>query len=78
VVIVANLSTLPVVELALGLPRPGRWRVRINSDSTLYDEQFGASIADDVDAAGGPLDEQDQSGLISVAPYAVVVLSQDA
>ena len=78
VVIVANMSTLPVVELALGLPRPGRWRVRINSDSTLYDEQFGASIADDVDAAGGPLDEQDQSGLISVAPYAVVVLSQDA
>src|SRR5579862_1507977 len=77
VVIVANLSTQPVVELALGLPRPGRWRVRINSDSTLYDEQFGASIADDVEADGGPLDEQAQSGLVSVAPYAVVVLSQD-
>jgi 1,4-alpha-glucan branching enzyme len=78
VVIVTNLSTLPLVEIALGLPRAGRWRVRINSDSTLYDEQFGASIADDVEADGGPLDGQDQSGLISVAPYAVVVLSQDS
>jgi 1,4-alpha-glucan branching enzyme len=77
VVIVANLSTLPIVDVALGLPRAGRWRVRINSDSTVYDAQFGASIADDVAADGGPLDEQDQSGLVSVAPYAVVVLSQD-
>ena len=55
----------------------GRWRVRINSDSTVYDEHFGASIADDVEAGDGPLDGQDQSGLVSVAPYAVVVLSQD-
>ena len=77
VVIVANLSTLPIVDVALGLPRAGRWHVRINSDSTVYDEQFGASIADDVEADGGPLDEQARSGLISVAPYAVVVLSQD-
>ncbi len=78
VVIVTNLSTLPIVDVALGLPRAGRWRVRINSDSTVYDEEFGASIADDVEADGGPLDEQAQSGRISVAPYAVVVLSQDA
>jgi 1,4-alpha-glucan branching enzyme len=77
VVIVANLSTLPIVDVALGLPRAGRWHVRINSDSTVYDEQFGASIADDVEADGGPLGEQARSGLISVAPYAVVVLSQD-
>jgi len=77
VVVIVNLSTMPIVDVAMGLPRPGRWRVRINSDSTVYDEHFGASIADDVTADGGPLDEQAQSGLISVAPYAVVVLSQD-
>ena len=77
VVVVANFSTQPVVELPLGLPRPGRWRVRLNSDSTVYDAQFGASIADDLDADGGPLDDHPQSGLVSVAPYAVVILSQD-
>jgi 1,4-alpha-glucan branching enzyme len=77
VVVLANLSTQPIVDLALGLPRPGRWRVRLNSDSTVYDAQFGASIADDLDADGGPLDDQEQSGLVSVAPYAFVILSQD-
>ena len=77
VVILANLSTLPLVDIALGLPRAGRWRVRLNSDSTVYDAQFGASIADDVEADGGPLDDQPTSGLVSVAPYGVVILSQD-
>ena len=77
VVVVANLSTQPLVDLPLGLPRAGRWRVRLNSDSTVYDAQFGASIADDLEADGEPLDGQGHSGRISVAPYAVVVLSQD-
>ncbi len=77
VVVVANLSTMPLADLALGLPRPGRWRVRLNSDSTTYDPHFGATTADDVEADGEPLDGQAQSGLVSVAPYAVVILSQD-
>jgi 1,4-alpha-glucan branching enzyme len=77
VLIVANLSTLPLESIPVGLPRPGRWRVRLNSDSTLYDAEFGGSIADDLEATAEPLDGQLQSGLLSVAPYAVVILSQD-
>ncbi len=77
VVVVANLSTQPLEDIAVGLPRAGRWRVRLNSDSRLYDEEFGGSIADDLDTLDEPLDGQLQSGLVSVAPYAVVVLSQD-
>jgi 1,4-alpha-glucan branching enzyme len=77
VVVLTNLSTLPIVDLPVGLPRPGRWRVRLNSDSTLYDPTFGAAIAEDVEANGPALDGQAQGGLVSVAPYAVVVLSQD-
>ena len=75
--VVANLSTQPLEDIAVGLPRAGRWRVRLNSDSRLYDEEFGGSIADDLDTLDEPLDGQLQSGLVSVAPYAVVVLSQD-
>jgi 1,4-alpha-glucan branching enzyme len=77
VIVVANFSTLPLVDLAMGLPRPGRWRVRLNSDSMVYDPQFGGGIANDLDADGGPLDDQPQSGLVSVASYAVVILSQE-
>ncbi|MFI5200383.1 MAG: alpha-amylase family glycosyl hydrolase, partial [Candidatus Limnocylindrales bacterium] len=77
VLTVANLSTLPLDSIPVGLPRPGRWRVRLNSDSTLYDPEFGGSIADDLEATDDPLDGLPQSGLLSVAPYAVVILSQD-
>ena len=77
VVVVANLSMLPIIDMAIGLPRAGRWRVRLNSDSMVYDPQFGGGIADDLDADGGPLDDQPQSGLVSVASYAVVILSQE-
>jgi 1,4-alpha-glucan branching enzyme len=77
VVIVANFSTQPLLDLPMGLPWPGRWRIRLNSDSTVYDAQFGGGIADDLDADGGPLDDQPASGLVSVASYAVVILSQD-
>ena len=77
VIVITNLSTLPIVDLPIGLPRPGRWQVRLNSDSTVYDPTFGAAIAEDVDADGPPLDDQAQSGRVSVAPYAVVVLAQE-
>jgi 1,4-alpha-glucan branching enzyme len=77
VVIVANFSTQPLLDLRMGLPWPGRWRIRLNSDSTVYDAQFGGGIANDLDADGGPLDDQPASGLVSVASYAVVILSQD-
>lgn len=77
VVVVANLSTQPLRDVAVGLPRSGRWRVRLNSDALAYDEQFGGSVADDLVADGEPLDDQAQSGLVSVAPYGVVILSQD-
>ncbi len=77
VVVVMNFSTLPLNDVPVGLPQAGRWRVRLNSDSTLYDAQFGASIADDLEADGEPLDGQPHSGIVSVAPYAFVILSQD-
>jgi len=63
--------------VAVGLPRPGRWRVRFNSDSRDYDGTFGDHLAVDIDADGGPLDGQAQSGLLAVGPYSVVILSQD-
>jgi len=77
VVVAANLSAEPLTDVAIGLPQPGRWRVRFNSDSRDYDEGFTDLLAVDLDADGEPLDGQAQSGLIHVGPYSVVVLSQD-
>ncbi len=76
-VIIANFADRTVRDLRIGLPAPGRWRVRLNSDSPAYADEFGGHEANDLDADGGPLDDQDQSGLVAVGPYSVVILSRE-
>ncbi len=77
VVLIVNLRADPIEDLAIGLPRPGRWRVRLNSDAREYDPTFGDHLAVDLDADGEPLDRCEQSGLVNLGAYSVVILSQD-
>ena len=77
VVVVANLADRTVADLRIGMPAAGRWRVRLNSDSSVYAWDFGGHEAHDTDADGEPMDGQGQSALVSVGPYSVVILSQD-
>ena len=77
VVVVANLANRPVTDLRIGLPAAGRWRVRLNTDSSAYSLTFGGHEAFDTDADGVPADGQGQSALISVGPYSLVILSRE-
>jgi 1,4-alpha-glucan branching enzyme len=77
VVVVANLADRVVDDLSLGMPRAGRWRVRLNSDSPDYAPDFGGHEAFDTETSDDPRDGFDQSALVSVGPYGVVILSQD-
>ena len=76
-VIVANFADRTIDDLRIGFPAPGRWNVRLNLDSAAYDLAFGGHEAFDLDADGEPMDDCEQSGLVSVGPYAVVVLSRE-
>jgi 1,4-alpha-glucan branching enzyme len=78
VVVIVNLTDDPVGRSRLGLPRPGRWRVRFNSDAAEYDHSFDDRPVLDLDTAAQPADGRDQSGLVDLGPYSVVILSQDA
>ncbi|MEZ4596240.1 MAG: alpha-amylase family glycosyl hydrolase [Chloroflexota bacterium] len=78
VVVVASLSAGPRVDERVGVPRAGRWRVRFNSDWDGYDPEFETVEAFDVDAQPTPWDGMAQSVLVSVGPYSVLILSQDA
>lgn len=80
VVVVVNLADRPVDDLRLPMPRTGRWRVRFNSDSRDYDPGFGDHPAFDTDAEDDDSSDggSGPSALISVGPYSVVILSQDA
>jgi 1,4-alpha-glucan branching enzyme len=76
-VVIANLADRTVADLRIGFPAPGRWKVRLNSDSAVYAPDFGGHEANDLDADGEPLDGCAQSGLVSVGPYSVVILSRE-
>ncbi len=76
-VVVANFADRTVDDLAIGFPAPGRWNVRLNSDASGYALDFGGHDAFDLDANGPPLDGCEQSGLIALGPYSVVILSRE-
>jgi 1,4-alpha-glucan branching enzyme len=76
-VVVANFADRTLDDIPLGFPAPGRWNVRFNSDASTYAHDFGSHDAFDLNADGPPLDGCDQSGLVSVGPYSVVILSRE-
>ncbi len=76
-VVIANFADRTIEDLRIGFPAPGRWKVRLNSDSAVYAPDFGAHEANDLDADGEALDGCAQSGLVSVGPYSVVILSRE-
>ncbi len=78
VVVVVNLSTNTWTDYRVGMPHAGLWKLRFNSDAKLYSSLFGDFDSFDVTAF-----EEDEDGMgahanISVAPYSVLVYSQDA
>ncbi len=76
-VVVANFADRTIDDLRIGFPAPGRWNVRFNSDAAGYSREFGSHESNDLDADGEALDGCKQSGLVSVGPYSVVILSRE-
>jgi len=77
VVVVLNCSSRVLEGYRIGLPRPGAWRVRLNSDWTGYSDDFGAVHSADavagVPGAGG----MDEAADVAIGPYSALILSQD-
>ncbi|WP_241502231.1 alpha-amylase family glycosyl hydrolase [Hymenobacter glacialis] len=77
-VVLANFANQAHEAYAVGLPGPGHWRVRFNSDWRGYDGDFGDFESIGVDATAGDRDGYAWHGSIGLAPYAVLILSQDS
>ncbi len=77
-VVVANFADRPLDGTRIGFPAAGRWSVRFNSDATSYAHEFGGQDVFDLDADGEAMDGCAQSGLVSLAPYGVVILAREA
>ena len=76
-VVIANFADRTIDDLRIGFPMPGRWNVRFNSDASTYADLFGSHETFDLDADGPPLDDCEQSGLVSVGAYSLVILARE-
>jgi len=77
VVVVFNLANLAYSSYQLGFPRGGTWRVRFNSDASVYDAYFGNWPTFDIDANGDGMHGMPASSTISIGPYTALIFSQD-
>jgi 1,4-alpha-glucan branching enzyme len=64
-------------DYKIGLPGEGIWKVRFNSDSRKYDEEFSDFGSNEIKSEKGKYDNMPSHGMVSIAPYSVLILSQD-
>jgi 1,4-alpha-glucan branching enzyme len=76
VVVLANFSQKAFTGYQIGLPMPGTWHVRFNSDDQKYSADFGGTPQGDVTPTAGTRDGFGQSATFALAPYSVLILSQ--
>ena len=77
VMVVFNFSAQPYDAYAIGFPADGHWKARFNSDWRGYDEEFSDQEVFDVVTQDQECDGLPQSATLSLAPYSVVIYSQD-
>lgn len=77
VIIVLNMANQTHEDYRIGLPSPGAWKVRFNSDWSGYDPGFGDHPTNDTVAEENEKDGMAFEGGIRIGPYSAVVFSQD-
>jgi 1,4-alpha-glucan branching enzyme len=78
VVVVLNFSTQPRENYDIGMPSPGLWKLRLNSDAKIYSNDFQGFFSSDIEAFDGPKDGLDAHATLSIGPYSMLVFTQDA
>jgi len=83
VIVVVNLTNnafvSPHSRYRIGVPRPGKWYVRFNSDLKIYNETFGnVGAVPYYEANAGYYDMYFFSAEIELGKYGAVILSQDS
>jgi len=77
VIVILNMAARAYDDYRIGLPQPGLWRVRFNSDWSGYSPDFGNHSAFDVTGVPGTADGMPCNAKVSVGPYTALILSQD-
>ena len=75
--VVANFRHQPRHDSPIGFPAEGLWKLRFNSDWRGYSDLFEGHDGGDAVAEPGESDGLPFRGRISIAPYSVLIFSQD-
>lgn len=77
VIVVFNFAEGRKQDYVIGLPSAGVWKLRFNSDATLYSDQFDATASADVTAQEGARDGYAWSAAVTIGAYSCLVYTQD-
>lgn len=77
VLVAANFHHQPREVYRIGFPRPGLWRLRLNTDWTGYSQAFTGLATGDVEAVEAPCDGHPWSAEVALAPWSALIFSQD-
>jgi 1,4-alpha-glucan branching enzyme len=73
ILVVCNFTSVPRHEYRLGVPQPGQWRERLNSDATVYGGS-GLGNAGEVHTQSIPAHGLPASVLLTLPPLATIIL----
>jgi 1,4-alpha-glucan branching enzyme len=77
VVVVLNFSHAPKENYEIGMPSAGLWKLRLNTDATIYSRDFHGFFSGDTEAFAGARDGLDACANISIGPYSMLVFTQE-
>jgi 1,4-alpha-glucan branching enzyme len=77
-IVILNFANRAFPVYAIGVPRAGLWRVRLNTDWSGYDAAFGNQLSLDSASTDEPVDGRPWSVSVGIGAYTCVILSQDA
>lgn len=77
VVVVVNFANELRQDYSIGFPDGGSWRLRFNSDANIYSDDFANTKSFDINANQGLTDGLSHYGILEIAPYSVLIYSQD-
>lgn len=77
VVVIVNFSNELKENYQVGIPADGLWKLRFNSDASIYSDAFADTASFDIEAVAGEKDGLSHQGSFSIGPYSVLIYSQD-
>lgn len=77
VVVVFNFAEGRKENYVIGLPQGGEWKLRFNSDTTLYNEEMDETPSGDITANAEGHDGLGFSAPITIGAYACLIYTQD-